>query len=130
MAAIRKALDECKVEHSVFYVNEVDIHLNPTIGTDLQQREQRKRMVTSGQIQKYHLTGALHSCTEKINYVDGSRKWLLLFINLLNYLDGICQLAKTITLIVDNYIIHMSENIRNELKANSKFKMIYQPFFH
>ncbi len=32
MAAICKALDECSIEHPVFYEDEVDIHLNPKIG--------------------------------------------------------------------------------------------------
>ncbi|BBW74555.1 hypothetical protein THOKLE011_08450 [Klebsiella michiganensis] len=41
MAAIRKALDKCSIEHPVFYENEVDIHLNPKIGADWQVRGQQ-----------------------------------------------------------------------------------------
>ena len=40
MVAIRKALDECSIEHPVFYEDEVDTHLNlnPKIGADWQRQ--------------------------------------------------------------------------------------------
>lgn len=37
--------------------------------------------------------------------------------------------AKTITLIVDNYIIHKSRETQRWLKANPKFRVIYQPVY-
>ncbi|MEY8024835.1 transposase, partial [Klebsiella quasipneumoniae] len=37
--------------------------------------------------------------------------------------------AKTITLIVDNYIIHKSRETLRWLKANQKFRVIYQPVY-
>ena len=37
--------------------------------------------------------------------------------------------AKTITLIVDNYIIHKSRETLRWLKANPKFRVIYQPVY-
>lgn len=57
MAAIRKALDECSIEHPVFYEDEVDIHLNPKIGADWQVRGRQKRVVTPGQNETYYLAG-------------------------------------------------------------------------
>lgn len=74
MAAIHKALDECNVEHPVFYEGEVDIHLNPKIGADWQLRGYQKRVITPGQNEKYYLAGALHRGTEKVSYVGGSSK--------------------------------------------------------
>lgn len=65
MAANHKALDECSVEHPVFYEDEVDIHLNPKIGADWQLRGHQKRVVTPGQNEKYYLAGALHSGCRK-----------------------------------------------------------------
>lgn len=50
---------------SGIYEDEVDIHLNPKIGTDWQLRELQKRVVTPGQNEKYYLAGALHSGTGK-----------------------------------------------------------------
>ncbi len=129
MAAIRKALDECSAEHPVFYEDEVDIHLNPKIGADWQVRGKQKRIPTLGQNEKYYLAGALHSGTGKISYVGGSSKASSLFISLLAHLKSTYRRAKTITLIVDNYIIHKSEKTRAWLKANPKFNVIYQPVY-
>lgn len=129
MVAIHKALDECSIEHPVFYEDEVDIHLNPKIGADWQRHGQQKRVVTPGQNEKYYLAGALYSGTGKVSYVGGSSKASSLFISLLQHLKATYRRAKTITLIVNNYIIHKSEKIRNWLKANPKFNFIYQPVY-
>jgi len=129
LAAIHKALDECSAEHPVFYEDEVDIHLNPKIGADWQLRGQQKRVVTPGQNEKYYLAGALHSGTGKVSYVGGNSKSSALFISLLKRLKATYRRAKTITLIVDNYIIHKSRETQRCLKANPKFSVIYQPVY-
>ncbi len=129
MAAIHKALDECSAEHPVFYEDEVDIHLNPKIGADWQLRGYQKRVVTPGQNEKYYLAGALHSGTGKVSYVGGSIKSSVLFISLLKHLKATYRWAKTITHIVDNYIIHKSQETQRRLKANPKFRGIYQQVY-
>ena len=129
MAAIHKALGECSAEHPVFYEDEVDIHLNPKIGADWQLRGQQKRVVTPWQNEKYYLAGALHSGRGKVSYVGGNSKSSVLFISLLKHLKATYRRAKTITLIVDNYIIHKSRETQRWLKANPKFRVIYQPVY-
>lgn len=129
MAAIAEALSECSVEHPVFYEDEVDIHLNPKIGADWQLRGHQKRVVTPGKNEKYYLAGALHSGTGKVSYVGSSSKNSGLFISLLKHLKRTYRGAKTITLIVDNYIIHKSHETLRWLKKNSKFIVIYQPVY-
>ena len=129
MAAIHKALDECSAEHPVFYEDEVDIHLNPKIGADWQRRGHQKRVVTPGQNEKYYLAGALHSGTGKVSYVGGNSKGSPLFISLLKHLKATYRRAKTITLIVDNYIVHKSRETLRWLKCNPKFRVIYQPVY-
>lgn len=129
MAAIHDALEKCSVENPVFYEDEVDIHLNPKIGADWQLRGQQKRVITPGQNEKYYLAGALHSGTGKVSYVGGSSKSSVLFINLLQHLKATYRRAKTITLIVDNYVIHKSEKTQNCLKKNPKIRVIYQPVY-
>ncbi|ARF52312.1 hypothetical protein DSJ_24000 (plasmid) [Pantoea stewartii subsp. stewartii DC283] len=52
-----------------------------------------------------------------------------LFIRLLKHLKATYRRAKTITLIVDNYIIHKSRETLRWLKANPKFRVIYQPIY-
>lgn len=129
MAAIYSALEQCRAENPVFYEDEVDIHLNPKIGADWQVRGRQKRVVTPGQNEKYYLAGALHSSTGKVSYVGGNSKSSALFISLLKHLKATYRRAKTLTLIVDNYIIHKSRETQHWLKANRKFSVIYQPVY-
>lgn len=129
MAAIDSALTRCCAEHPVFYEDEVDIHLNPKIGADWQLRGQQKRVVTPGQNEKYYLAGALNSGTGRVSYVGSSSKSSVLFISLLKHLRASYRRARTITLIVDNYIIHKSRETLRWLKANPKFIVIYQPVY-
>ena len=107
----------------------VDIHLNLKIGADWQLRGQQKRVVTPGQNENYYLAGALHSGTGKVSNIGGNSKSLSLFIRILKHLKATCRRAKTITLIVDNYIIHKSRETLRWLKANPKFRVIYQPVY-
>lgn len=129
MAAINAALSRCCAEHPVFYEDEVDIHLNPKIGADWQLRGQQKQVVTPGQNEKYYLAGALNSGTGRVSYVGSSSKSSKLFISLLVHLRASYRRAKSITLIVDNYIIHKSHETQRWLKANPKFIVIYQPVY-
>lgn len=129
MVAIHESLVKCSAENPVFYEDEVDIHLNPKIVAGWQLRGQQKRVVTPGQNEKYYLAGALHSGTGKVSYVGGNSKGSSLFIRLLKNLKATYRRAKTITLIVDNYIIHKSREALRWLKANSKFRVIYQPVY-
>jgi len=129
MAAIREALEQCSTDPPVFYEDEVDIHFNPKIGADWQVRGKQKRVVTPGQNEKYYLAGALHSGTGKVSYVGSSSKNSSLFISLLECLRATYRRAKTLTLIVDNYIIHKSRETLRWLKENPKFRVIYQPVY-
>ena len=48
---------------------------------------------------------------------------------LLEHLRTTYRRAKTITLIVDNYITHKSQQTLKWLKQNPKFRVIYQPVY-
>ena len=75
-----------------------------------------------------HFASALHSGTGKVSYIGGNSKGSS-FIKLLKHLKATYRWAKTITLIVDNYIIHKSRETLRWLKANPKFRGIYQPVY-
>ena len=129
LAAIREALANSNADHPVFYQDEVDIHLNPKIGADWGYRGKQRKVATPGQNKKHFLAGALHSQTGQISYVEGNRKTTDLFLELLKKLKRQYRRAKTITLIVDNYIIHKSKETLNWLGRNPKFIVIYQPVY-
>ncbi len=86
-------------------------------------------MVTPGQNEKYYLAGALHSGTGKVSYVGGNSISSALLISLLKRLKATYRRAKTITMFVDNYIIHKSRETQRWLKENPKFRVIYQPVY-
>lgn len=85
-------------------------------------------MVTPGQNEKYYLAGALHSGTGKVSYVGGNSKSSVLFISLLKRLKATYRRAKTITLIVDHYIIHKSRETQRWLKENPNYQPVYSPW--
>ncbi|RRO04729.1 IS630 family transposase [Pectobacterium aquaticum] len=126
---IEQALAQEQTEHPVFYQDEVDIDLNPKIGADWMPKGQQKRIVTPGQNQKHYLAGALHAGTGRVNYVSGSSKSSDLFINLLETLRRTYRRAKTITLVLDNYVIHKSRKVERWLAENPKFRLLFLPTY-
>ncbi len=103
--------------------------MNPKIGADWQKKGQQKRITTPGQNEKHYLAGALYAGTGRVDYVSGNHKNSGLFISLLRKLRNTYLSAKTITLIVDNYIIHKSKETLSWLQRNPNFIVIYQPFY-
>ncbi|CEJ63565.1 MULTISPECIES: IS630 family transposase [Citrobacter] len=126
---IRQALEQEQAEHPVFYQDEVDIDLNPKIGADWMSRGQQKRVATPGQNRKHYLAGTLHSGTGKTHYVSGISKSSDLFINLLETLRRTYRRAKTITLVLDNYVIHKSRKVERWLEKNTKFRLLFLPTY-
>jgi transposase len=126
---ISLALENCSARNPVFYEDEVDIDLNPKIGADWCLKGQQKRVVTPGCNEKHYLAGALHSSTGKVLYVSSTNKNSKLFIAMLEKLKRHYRGAKTITLILDNYIIHKSRETLAWLSNNPKFILLFQPVY-
>lgn len=129
LAAIKAALDKCGADNPVFYEDEVDIHLNPKIGADWGLRGKQRLIPMPGRNEKHYLAGALHAGTGKVKYVSRSSKCSELFIKLMEHLRKTYRKAKTIKLIVDNYIIHKSKKTQAWLKQNPKFILLFQPVY-
>ncbi|MEI7361488.1 transposase, partial [Dickeya dadantii] len=70
-----------------------------------------------------------HSGTGRVSYVSGNSKSSVLFIKLLKALRRTYRRAKTITLVVDNYIIHKSHKVECWLSENSKFRLLFLPTY-
>ena len=129
MAQIEEALAKCDQANPVFYEDEVDIDLNPKLGADWMFRARQKRVVTPGQNVKHYLAGVLHARTGRVLYVSGIKKNSSLFIAMLEKLRRHYRHANTITLILDNYIIHKSKQTEQWLRNNPKFRLIFQPVY-
>ena len=91
------------------YEDEVDIHLNPKIGSDYMLPGQRKKVKTPGVNKKRYLAGAFNALTGKLTWVEGESKDSELFVRLVFRLGRAYPTAKRVHLILDNYGIHKSQ---------------------
>lgn len=107
--SIRALVAQADCTDEVFYVDEADIDLNPRIGLTYIKRGQQPLVLTPGQNAKYYIAGALNSRTGSIVYTHGPRKNTALFNSLVERLAATYRRARTIHLILDNYIIHKSQ---------------------
>jgi transposase len=109
---LRRLVAECPADATVLYVDEVDIHLNPKIGSDWMLRGQQKQVQTPGKNEKHYLAGALDALNGRVEWVDGPRKTGALFIALVDHLLKCARLrGKTLHLVLDNYRIHTSKAV-------------------
>lgn len=129
MTVINEALARCSIDYPVFYEDEVDIQLNPKLGADWMLRANQKKVVTPGQNRKHYIAGALHAGTGNVTYVASDSKDTDLFLSLIKTLKRTYRCAKSITLILGNYIIHKSKKAQRWLASNSKFIVLFQPVY-
>jgi transposase len=114
----------------VLYLDEVDIHLNPKIGPDWTKRGRQKEVLTPGCNEKRYLAGAWNPKTRRLIYVEGERKNSLLFLELLHKLaTKTYPKATRIHIILDNYGIHDSLQVRLALKSETaqRLKLPFLP---
>lgn len=105
---IRYLLSHARRGEVWVFEDEVDIHLNPKIGSDYMLPGKRKKVLTPGVNKKRYLAGALNALTGKLTWVESDSKDSALFIELVFKLGRTYPTAKRIHLIVDNYSIHKS----------------------
>ena len=115
---IKRLLDDFPEDEVIVYADEVDIHLNPKIGSDWMPRGLQKTVLTPGKNEKRYLAGALNARTGEVTYVEGSRKDSQLFIaQLWQLVREDYPQAKRIHIILDNYRIHKSGQTQIALAA-------------
>ena len=130
MKAIEAALKQASESEPVFYVDEVDIDLNPRIGACWSRKGRQTTVPTPGKNRKRYLAGALNALTGKVLWVEWHRKTSELFILLMAELRKRYRRARKITLILDNYVIHKSAMTRCFLETHPKFQLLFQPAYH
>lgn len=108
IAALKQLAASASDENVVVYADEVDIHLNPKIGPDWMLPGTQRLVLTPGNNEKRYLAGAYEPLNDRIVYVEGDRKASWIFLNLLRALLETYEYAKSIHVILDNFIIHKS----------------------
>jgi transposase len=109
------------------YEDEVDIHLNPKIGLDWMVRGQQKEVRTPGQNEKRYLAGAQDTRTGELIWVEGEKKNSLLFLRLLWELTQHYRQAKVIHVILDNFSIHDTLQVRVSLLTEQGRRLRLHP---
>jgi transposase len=93
------------------YKDEVEVHLNPTIGHDWMGYGQQKEVLTPGKNVKRYLAGALDVRTGQRHVVEEPKTDSGLFVRRLGKLDRHYASAGKIHVILDNYGIHDSKRV-------------------
>jgi transposase len=124
LRGLRRLVEHLPADEVVLYLDEVDIHLNPKIGPDWTRRGRQKEVLTPGCNEKRYLAGAWDPKTRRLTYVEGVKKNSLLFLNLLHKLvTKTHPNAKRIHIILDNYGIHDSQQVRLAMKSSAAEKL-------
>ena len=125
---IRSLLSTLKPDEEAFYVDEVDLDLNPRIGPDWTLPGQQRWVLTPGQNEKRFLAGALSHRTGHLVWVEGDQKRSWLFLNLLRAVLRRYRRAPVLHLILDNYIIHYSKIVKTALAEwGGRFRLHFLP---
>ncbi len=115
---IERLVMHLPADEVVLYLDEVEIHLNPKIGPDWMRRGRQKEVLTPGCNETCYLAGAWDPKARRLTYVEGERKNSLLFLELLYKLvTKTYRGAKRVHIILDNYGIHDSLQVRLALKS-------------
>jgi len=114
--SIERLAEQASPEHEVLYLDEADIDLNPRIGLTYMKRGEQPLVLTPGKNIKYYIGGALNARTGNVLYAHGPRKNSGLFIESLHLISNAYRRAKTIHLVLDNYVIHKSAKTKRALE--------------
>lgn len=117
---LRELVANASAEEPVYYEDEVDIDFNPKIGNDWMLPGTQRKVVTPGQNQKHYVAGALNAKTRKLVWVEHHKKNSALFCKLIWRLLQQHRRATRVHLILDNYIIHKSDQTKRALSAMSR----------
>ena len=127
LRAIERLVAQLPPDEAAVYEDEVDIHLNPKVGLDWMVRGQQKEVRTPGQNQKRYLAGAQDARTGELIWVEGEKKNGLLFLRLLWELTQRYRQAKVIHVILDNFSIHDTLQVRVSLMTEQGRRLRLHP---
>lgn len=126
---ISNLLENLPEDEVAFWEDEIDIHLNPKIGLDWMVAGQQKEVLTPGKNEKRYLAGAQNCRTGALIWVEGDKKNSLLFLLVLWELVQHHKEAKTIHVILDNYSIHHTKQVKQALDTpeGSRLRLHFLP---
>jgi len=130
---IRRLIRTLPPSEVAFWADEVDVHLNPKIGSDWMLRGDQRRIPTPGTNQKRYIAGAMNAKTRRLVWVWGEHRNSRLFIDMMLELCRRFRRYRVIHLIVDNARFHTSEGSKQTAQAlqdlGKRVKMHYLPTY-
>jgi transposase len=119
LRAIQRLLGRLPANETAVFQDEVDVHLNPKIGSCWMKRGRQAEVVTPGNNEKVHLAGSLHWRTGRLLVsTPGRRRNAALFVA---HLDDLCRRLRgyrVIHVICDNARFHDCRAVRECLKRH------------
>jgi transposase len=112
---IRRVVETLPADEVAVWEDEIDIHLNPKIGPDYMLPREQKTVLTPGKNVKHYVAGAMDAQTDRVIWVDATRKSGALFIALLARLSHVYVDRRVIHVILDNYVIHSSRAVQKAI---------------
>lgn len=113
---IQRLIAALPADETVVFEDEVDVHLNPKIGSCWMVRGAQALVVTPGDNEKRHLAGSLHWRTGRlILSAAGKRRNSELFIAHLDDLRRSLRRYRVIHVVCDNASFHDSRRVRSYL---------------
>lgn len=118
MRKIRALLRDIPENEVVLYEDEVDIYLNPKIGSAWMPCGEQREIETPGQNQKRYVFGGLNAVTGQVTYTVSARKRADGFIEWLSVLRKRYRRADMVHVICDNYGIHKTAAVQSGRKSD------------
>lgn len=117
LQGLRDLLDSLPPSETALFQDEVDVNLNPKIGSCWMRRGEQAEVVTPGNNQKRHVAGSLHWRTGTLLVSQpGMRRNTQLFLKHLDHLRRSLRAYTKIHVICDNAAFHQSRAVRQYLE--------------
>jgi transposase len=131
LARIRSACEQLRAGATLFFADELDIHLLPKVGYQWMPKGTQVEVLTPGTNEKRYLGGALDLTTGIITPCVWYRKTTGLFLDLLDTLDRThpAPLFTHLTVVADNAKIHQAKKVQQWLAAHPRFELLYLPTY-
>jgi transposase len=126
---IQRLVAELPADETVVFQDEVDVHLNPKIGSCWMPRGQQAEVPTPGNNEKRHLAGSLHWRTGRLLLSPpGRRRNAQLFIAHLDDLRCRLRAYRVIHVVCDNARFHDCRAVRDYLAQHpGRIQLHYLP---
>jgi len=131
LARLRYTVEHWPARAALFFADELDISLLPTVGYQWMPKGEQLEVLTPGTNEKRDLAGARDRQSGRLVHRVGWRKTHGLFVDLLATLDRSYPLRQfpRLYVVVDNSKIHKAQAVEHWLAAHPRFALLFVPTY-